>query len=269
MNTKDFVKVKSEEQMPFYVIKSRTLKICLVVIIVSILLAVSIDGVNAAQVYFGYPNRKVPVYNVQTEEKRVAISFDAAWGADKTQGILDILEEFNVRATFFLVGFWTDKYGDMVKAIDDGGMEIGTHSNTHPDMTKLSTESIKNELEASINLIKNITSKEVKLFRAPYGAYNNALLDTATGLGLLTIQWDVDTLDWKGLSGEEICSRVLKYVKSGSIILCHNNSDHILDALPIVLDRLQKQGYTIGAVGDLVHFENFEIDRNGVQKVLQ
>lgn len=252
--------------MPFYVIKSRTLKICLVIIIVSILLAVSIDGVSAAQVYFGYPNRKVPVYSVQTEEKRVAISFDAAWGADKTEEIVNILKEYNSRATFFLVGFWTDKYGDMVKLIDDNGMEIGTHSNTHPDMTTLSADSIKRELETSINLIKNITNKEVKLFRPPYGAYNNTLIDTASEMGLITIQWDVDTLDWKGLSGEEICSRVLNNVKNGSIILCHNNSDHILEALPLILDRLQKQGYTIGAVGDLIFTENYEIDRNGTQR---
>lgn len=155
--------------MSFYVVKSRTLKICLIVIIVSILLAVSIDGVSAAQVYFGYPNRKVPVYSVQTEEKRVAITFDAAWGADKTQGIIDILNDFEVRATFFLVGFWTDKYADMVELIDQNGLEIGTHSNTHPDMTKLSAESMKSELEASIDLITKITEKEVKLFRAPYG----------------------------------------------------------------------------------------------------
>lgn len=252
--------------MPFYVVKSRTLKICLILIIVSILLAVSIDGVSAAQVYFGYPNRKVPIYSVQTDEKRVAISFDAAWGADKTQGIIDILNEYNTRATFFLVGFWTDKYEDMVRAIDNNGLEIGTHSNTHPDMTKLSAESIKNELETSISLIKNITGKDVTLFRAPYGAYNNTLLDTASNLGLTTIQWDVDTLDWKGLSGEEICARVLKYVKNGSIILCHNNSDHILEALPLILDRLQKQGYAIGAVGDLIYTGNYEIDRNGIQR---
>ena len=252
--------------MPFYVVKSRTLKICLIVIIVSILLAVSVDGVSAAQVYFGYPNRKVPIYSVQTEEKRVAISFDAAWGADKTQGIIDILNEYNVRATFFLVGFWTDKYGDMVKAIDDNGMEIGTHSNTHPDMTTLSAESIRSELQTSMDLIKNITGKEVKLFRPPYGAYNNTLIDTASSLGLTTIQWDVDTLDWKGLTGEQICSRVLKNVKNGSIILCHNNSDHILEALPLMLDRLQKQGYTICAIGDLIYTENYEIDRNGIQR---
>ncbi len=254
--------------MPFYVIKSRTLKICLIVIIVSILLAVSIDGVSAAQVYFGYPNRKVPVYYVQTEEKRVAISFDAAWGADKTENIMEICKEYGVDATFFLVGFWTDKYADIVKKIDENGFEIGTHSNTHPDMTNLDKASMKAELEASIKLITDITGKDVKLFRAPYGAYNNTLLDTASELGLTTIQWDVDTLDWKGLSGEEICTRVMNNVRNGTIILCHNNSDHILDALPMVLDRLQKQGYTVGAVGELVYEENYEIDRNGMQKLL-
>lgn len=252
--------------MPFYVIKSRTLKICLVVIVVSILLAVSIDGVSAAQVYFGYPNRKVPVYYVETEEKRVAISFDAAWGADKTEGIMEILKEYNVNATFFLVGFWTEEHADLVQKINENGFEIGTHSNSHPDMTNLSADAIKAELETSVKLIEDITGKDVQFFRAPFGAYNNTLLDIAENMDLVTIQWDVDTLDWKGLSGEEICTRVLNNVKEGSIILCHNNSDHILEALPLVLDRLQKQGYTIGAVGDLVLTENFTIDRNGMQK---
>ena len=254
--------------MRFYVIKSRTIAICLVVIIAAILLAVSIDGVNAAQVYFGYANRKVPIYYVCTEEKQVAISFDAAWGADKTEQIMEILEEYNCGATFFLVGFWTDKYGDIVKKIDEKGFEIGTHSNTHPDMTKLSADQIKQELETSVKLITDITGKEVKLFRAPYGAYNNTLLDTAESLNLKTIQWDVDTLDWKGISGEEICQRVINKVQNGSIILCHNNSDHILEALPLVLDRLQKQGYKITCVGDLIYQDNYQIDRNGMQKSL-
>ena len=82
-----------------------------------------------------------------------------------------------------------------------------------------------------------------------------------------TIQWDVDSLDWKGLTAEEITMRILNNVKNGSIILCHNNSDHILDALPMVLDRLKKQGYTITSVGDLVYKENYTIDRNGLQKL--
>lgn len=254
--------------MHFYVVKSRTIITCLIMIVVSILLAVSFDGVRASQVYFGYANRKVPIYYVQTDEKRVAISFDAAWGADKTQGIMDILKEYDSNGTFFLVGFWTDKYADMVKKIDENGFEIGTHSNTHPDMTKLSSESIKNELSTSIKLITDITKKEVKFFRPPYGAYNNTLLDVASDMGLISIQWDVDTLDWKGLSGEEICTRVLNNVRPGSIILCHNNSDHILDALPLVLDRLKKQGYKVGSVGELVKQDSYEIDRNGMQKSL-
>lgn len=251
--------------MRFYVLKLRTICICLVVIIVAILLSINIDGINSAQVFFGYANRKVPIYYVQTEQKQVAISFDAAWGADKTEGIMEILKEYNTGGTFFLVGFWTDKYADIVKKIDENGFEIGTHSNTHPDMAKLSAEQIKQELEASIKLITDITGKDVKLFRAPFGSYNNILIDTADSMGLKTIQWDVDTLDWKGLSGEEICSRVLSKVQNGSIILCHNNSDHILEALPLILDRLQKQGYKITSVGDLIYQDNYEIDRNGMQ----
>ena len=90
-------------------------------------------------------------------------------------------------------------------------------------------------------------------------------LSIAYKLGLITIQWDVDTLDWKGLSGEEICQRVLCGVKNGSIILCHNNSDHILEALPLILDRLQKQGYKITSVSDLIYPDNYKIDRNGMQ----
>ena len=251
--------------MPFYVIKSKTIAFLLALIITAVLLAVSIDGVNAAGVYFGYANRKVPIYYVDTNEKQVAISFDAAWGADKTQGIVDILKEFGAGATFFLVGFWTDKYPDMVKMIDQSGLEIGTHSNTHPDMAKLSADQIKQELETSMKLITDITGKDVKVFRPPYGSYNNTLIDTASSLGLKTIQWDVDTLDWKGLSGEEICQRVINNVKNGSIILCHNNSDHILEALPLILDRLQKQGYKITSVSDLIYPDNYKIDRNGMQ----
>ena len=231
---------------------------------VAVLLSVNIGGNVAASVYFNNALRKVPVYYVQTDEPRVAISFDAAWGADKTEKIIEICNEYNVKATFFLVGFWVQKYPEMVKMIDDNGFEIGTHSNTHPDMTKLSSENQELELSTCINLIKNITNKGVKVFRAPYGAYNDSLINVADKLGLVTVQWDVDSLDWKGLSAMEISNRILNGVKNGSIILCHNNSDHILEALPIVLDRLQKRGYQVGTVGDLLIKENYAIDGNGM-----
>lgn len=251
--------------MHFCVIKSKTIKICVAMVLVAVLLSLSCNGATSAQVYFGYSTRKVPIYNVDTEEKQVAISFDAAWGADKTEAIIEILKEFEVDATFFLVGFWVDDYPEMTKAIDEAGFEIGTHSNTHPDMVKLSKETMKNELETSISKINAVTNKEVSLFRAPFGSYNNDLIDTADELGLKTIQWDVDSLDWKGLSASEITNRIMSRVKNGSIILMHNNSDNILDALRLTLNRLKIAGYEVTSISKLVYQDGYTIDRNGVQ----
>ena len=251
--------------MHFCVIKSRTIKIFIAMALVVVLLSISINGATSAEVYFGYSTRKVPIYNVETEEKQVAISFDAAWGADKTQGILDILKEFDVTATFFLVGFWVDDYEEMVKAIDEAGMDIGTHSNTHPDMVKLDKATMKEELETSISKIKAVTGKEVGLFRAPFGSYNNDLLEVAESLNLKTIQWDVDSLDWKGLSASEITNRVVSKAKNGSIILMHNNADNVLDALRLTLNRLKIKGYKVTSISNLNYQENYTVDRNGVQ----
>ena len=251
--------------MHFFVIKSRTIKIVVLMTIVCLLLCIGINGTASAEVFFGYSTRKVPVYCVETSEKQVAISFDSAWGAEKTLGIIDILKEYDVSATFFLVGFWVDNYSDKVKAIDEAEIEIGCHSNTHPDMTKLSQEKVQEEIETCVNKIEKITDKKVTLFRAPFGAYNNTLIDTCEKLGLIPIQWDVDTLDWKGLSAAEMTNRVLKKVKNGSIVLMHNNSDNILDGLRMILDRLKLQGYKITSVGQLVYKTNYTVDRNGVQ----
>lgn len=251
--------------MPFCVIKSRTIKIFLAMVAVVVLLAISFEGGSAAQVWFGYSTRLVPVYRVERQEKQVAISFDAAWGADKTQQIIDVLKQYDAGATFFLVGFWVDKYPEMVKAIDQAGFEIGTHSNTHPDMAKISQENIAKELDISTEKIKAITGKEVTLFRPPYGSYNNQLISACNQRNLIPIQWDVDSLDWKGLSATEITKRVVTKVESGSIILMHNNADNVVDALRMVLERLTNDGYQITSVGQLVYHSNYTIDRNGVQ----
>ena len=252
----------------FVVVKSRTIKIVLAMLAVIVLLTVSFGGVQLAEVFFGYSTRKVPIYSVQTDKKQVAISFDAAWGADKTSSIVEILQEYGVNATFFLVGFWVDEHEDEVRMISESGIEIGTHSENHPDMAKLDSETIKSELVTSTEKIEKITGKKVELFRAPFGSYNDTLLTQAEELGLMTIQWDVDTLDWKGLSATEMCSRVMDRVKNGSIILMHNNSDNILDGLKLILQRLKAQGYEITSIGELVYKDSFEIDRNGVQHSL-
>ena len=212
--------------------------------------------------------RKIPIYNVDRQDNVVAISFDAAWGADKTRQIMDICEEYNVKATFFLVGFWVEKYPDITKEIAERGFEIGTHSMTHPQMSKLSTEQVMNELSQSQQKIAQLTSQKVTLFRPPFGDYNNTLISCAEQLGLYTIQWSVDSLDWKSLDAKAIAERV-QGMKSGDIILCHNNSDHIVEALPLIFTIAQNKGLEFVPIGQLIYKDNFTIDHAGKQIALQ
>ena len=220
---------------------------------IAIVLAGVIFVMGSGSIYFGYCYRLVPIYSVETKDKKVALTFDAAWGSDKTLKIVDTLKSAGVKGTFFLVVFWIDENEDKVKQIADAGFDIGTHSETHPKMSSLSQSKMSSELETSMSKITKITGKPVKFFRAPFGDYSDAVLTTATNLGLKTIQWDVDTLDWKGLSGEEIFNRVKSSVKNGSIILCHNNSDHILEALPLIISYLKDNGYQMVKLSELVY----------------
>ena len=234
--------------------------------IIAIALALVVAFTNSGTVYFGYAYRLVPIYSVETKEKKVALTFDAAWGSDKTLKILDLLKTEDVLGTFFLVGFWVESNADKVKQIYDAGFDIGTHSNTHPKMSSLSKDQMRHELETSMKLISDITGQKVSLFRPPFGDYNDSLIQVAGSLGLKTIQWDVDSLDWKGLSASEILTRVKTSVKNGSIILFHNNSDHILEAIPVVVSYLKSQGYSMVKLSQLVYQDDYYIDNNGLQK---
>lgn len=208
--------------------------------------------------------REIPIYCVDRDDNYVAISFDAAWGADKTRRIMDICDEYGVKATFFLVGFWIDKYPDIVAEIAARGFEIGTHSMTHPQMSKLSETECYNELFGSAKKIFDITGKQVTLFRPPFGDYNNQLITVAKSLGLYTIQWSVDSLDWKGLSALQIAQRV-QTAQSGDIILCHNNSDHIVEALPLIFEALRLKNLKFCPIGQLIYTENYTVDSSGKQ----
>jgi polysaccharide deacetylase family sporulation protein PdaB len=235
--------------------------------LIAVILATVIFLTNSGTVYFGYASRLVPIYSVETSEKKVALTFDAAWGSDKTLKIINSLSDAGIKGTFFLVGFWIEQNADKVKAIDEAGFDIGTHSNTHPKMSTLSETKMKEELEISMNMITSITGKPVKFFRAPFGDYNDNLLNVAGSLGLKTIQWDVDSLDWKGLTAGEILSRVKSSVKNGSIILFHNNSDHILEAIPLVISYLKAEGYSMVKISELAYENNYIVDNNGLQKL--
>ncbi|MFI3229919.1 MAG: polysaccharide deacetylase family protein [Bacillota bacterium] len=210
-------------------------------------------------------SRKIPVYNVETEEKQVALTFDAAWGADKTSEIMDILEEYNMTATFFLVGFWVDEYEDLVKEIDARGFLIGNHSTNHYDMVTISDVEVLDEIITTSQKIQELVGYTPEYFRAPYGSYNNDLITAVEDNGMQCIQWSIDSLDWTGISGSEIAENILNEVDCGDIILCHNNSDYILDALPLIMIGLQTQGLTSVGLDELVLADNYSINNNGTQ----
>lgn len=252
--------------MKFFIIKKKTILIGLAFILVFTLVLLMFNfNDSATSVYFGISTRKLPIHNVETSEKNISLTFDAAYGSDKTEDIIQILKEYEADATFFLVGLWVENFPEKVQGIVDAGFEIGTHSNTHPHMTRLSADDAKNELKASKEKIEAYTKTSATLFRAPFGEYSDRVINVAESLSLQTIQWDIDSLDWKNLSATDIIQRVTTKAKPGSIVLFHNNSDNILKVLPVVLQTLKDKGYALKRVSDLVYKENFKIDNNGTQ----
>ncbi len=210
--------------------------------------------------------KELPIYSVDTNEKKIAISFDAAWGAERTDELLSILRERNIKTTFFLVGIWVDKYPEKVQEIARAGHEIGNHSTTHPHMSKLSSEQIKNELETTQRKIEELAGdRAVKLFRPPFGDYNDTLILTCRNLGYYPIQWDVDSLDWKDYGADHIVNQVLEKVKEGSIILFHNDAKYTPTALPVILDKLIDDGYEIVPISELIYKNDYHIDHTGRQ----
>lgn len=240
----------------------RLLIVLCIALVFLVYISVKTTG-NIAQVFL--PTKELPIYSVETDEKKIAISFDAAWGNEYTSFILDTLDKYNIKSTFFLVGFWVDKYPDDVKEIAKRGHDVGNHSTTHPNMSQLSKEKMIEELSITGKKIEELTGVKPTLFRPPFGDYNDLLIRTCREEGYYTIQWDVDSLDWKELGAQSVIDRVTRNVKNGSIVLFHNNAKYIRDYLPLVIERLQEAGYEIVPISELIYKDNFMIDNTGRQ----
>lgn len=209
--------------------------------------------------------RVLPIYSVQRDNKAVALSFDAAWGNEDTEELIDILNRYQVKATFFLVGDWVDRYPESVKQLYDAGMELGNHSDDHAHFTKLSSDGIVSNVNACNEKIKAITGEAPTLFRCPYGEYDDHVVAEVNNMGMQVIQWDVDSLDWKELSADEIYQRVSSKVAPGSICLFHNAALHTPEALPSIIEFLLSEGYEIVPVSQLIYTEPYTIDHTGRQ----
>lgn len=210
--------------------------------------------------------RLVPIYQVDTPEKKVAISFDASWGAEHTPRILDILDRHQVKTSFFLVNIWLEDYPEMAQEISRRGHEIQLHSATHPHFTHLSPSQMEKELKENYDLIYEITGQSPTLFRPPFGDYNNQVVQTSEALGFQPIQWSIDSLDWKDLSALEIQNRVLKKIGPGDIVLFHNNGKHTAEALEPILTALAEKGLAVVPISELLLKGDWYIDANGWQK---
>ena len=209
--------------------------------------------------------RELPVYNVDTEEKVLSISFDAAWGSANTEELLNILDRYEARTTFFLVGFWAEKYPELVAEIVARGHEIGNHSATHPHMSQLSAAQIREELRKTSDLVKSITGQPTTLFRPPYGEYNDLVVRVSREEGYECVQWNVDSLDWKNLGTQNMITQCTKSVNPGDIVLFHNDSKYILEALPTILEYYTQAGYRIIPISELLLEGETWIDHTGNQ----
>ena len=210
-------------------------------------------------------SRFVPVYRVERGDHVLALTIDAAWSADKTKAILDTLDRYGIKATFFLCGVWVDAYPEMVKEIAARGHEIGNHSLSHPHMNRLSAEEIRNEIVQLDDKIEALTGKRTNLFRAPFGEYNDTVVSTVRDMGYEIIQWNVDTVDWKeGRTPETILNAVLPKLSDGSIILCHNNGYGIETYLPKLIEEAQSRGYRFVTISELLPDGERVVDSNGV-----
>lgn len=211
--------------------------------------------------------RELPIYNVQTDEPKISISFDAAWGNDDTSKILEVLKKHQVHATFFMTGGWVESYPDDVKAILADGHDLGNHSENHKNMSQLSEEEIQSELMTVHNKVKELTGYDMFLFRPPYGDYDNEVIQTVKGCNYYPIQWSIDSLDWKNYGVEDIINRVCNSDKlqGGAIILCHNGAKYTAEALDQLLTGLEEKGFQLVPISELIIREDYYVDVNGMQ----
>ena len=210
-------------------------------------------------------SRQLPIYSVERNQKVCAISFDAAWGDASTADLVGILNRYGVKATFFVIGDWAEQYPQDVKMLHANGMEVMNHSSSHGHMNQMSAEEIIADVEQCNDQIEDITGQRPTLIRCPYGEYDDHVISAIRAIGMEPIQWDVDSLDWKDLSADEIYRRVTGKVQPGSIILFHNAGQNTPQALPDILEYLLGEGYAIVPVSEILLEGEYTIDHEGRQ----
>ncbi len=210
-------------------------------------------------------SKQLPIYNVNTDEPKISLTINCAWNDDDIDKILETLEEHQVKVTFFMVGDWIEKYSDSVRKIHKAGHEIANHSYNHPHVNNLSYDKNSEQVQKCSELIEQITGKPSTLYRGPYGEYNDTVMQSAKDNNHMVIQWSIDTLDYKALTGEQMWERIQSKLENGAIILMHNGTENTANSLDMIITNIKDKGYTIVSVSELIYKENYTIDNNGIQ----
>ena len=240
-------------------IKAKTL----ILSILAISLSVCLVSRRALSV-FRVGSREIPIYSVEREDNKIALTFNCAWSDEDIDKIIEILKKHNADATFFIVGEWAEKYPDSLKKLSDAGFEIGNHSYNHAHYNKMSKSEIFEDMEKGDNAIENVTGKKPILFRSAYGEYNNDVVSACDESGRIYIQWSTDSIDYKANSPEEITNRVLSKVSKGDIILMHSGTKHTANALDTLLSELSRS-YSFARISDMIYSGEYRIDGAGRQ----
>lgn len=211
--------------------------------------------------------REMPICSVETKEKKVALTFEVAWGDEDIRKILDILKIHGIRGTFFMTGDWVEKYPEIVKEVAAAGHDLANHSKSHKSMVEMDEEQQRAQIMQVHEKVEELTGARMQLFRIPYGNYDSPLIRTIQDCGYYPVQWSVDSLDWKDYGAKYIVDAAMddKNLKNGAIVRLHCGTKYTAEALEKLINKLEKKGYQIVPVSELIYREGYHMDVTGRQ----
>lgn len=215
---------------------------------------------------FNSSERKIPIYSVERNDNKIALTFDCAWNDSDIDNILTILDKNNIKASFFVTGKWAEEYPESVKKIYENGHDIGNHSYNHADYTTMSKNDVIKDLDKCDSAIESIIGQKCTLMRAPSGGYNNTVMSAAEDSGRIYIQWSIDGLDYTTNATEESIKNRVFNTAAGDIILMHNGTKLTAKVLPEIITELSKK-YDFVKVSELIYPDNRIVDHTGRQKI--
>jgi len=248
----------------YTVTKKRAIRLLLIVLAVFAGIIIGVAAILTS-IKTGATERKVPIYCVERDDNKIALTFDCAWGNSNTDALLAILKKENVRATFFVTGEFCDKYPEDVLKMFKAGHEIQNHSDKHPHIEGININDLIADTREAGRKIRMITDTQPTLYRGPYGEYDNNSIFTVEGMGYKYVQWSVDSVDWQEPDAKTMTKKVVGATKSGAILLFHNDLANTTEALPDIISQLKEKGFDFVPVSDIIYKENYRVDNAGKQ----